>query len=63
MTTLQSGRGNRLMPVTAPIAYVSLKRLADVEFGRITPDHRSYEGYRNYLKRTIEEPFALFLQV
>src|SRR5215467_953487 len=63
MTTLQVGRGNRLMPVTAPIAYVSLKRLADVEFGRITPDHPSYEGYRNYLKRTIEEPFALFLQV
>jgi hypothetical protein len=51
------------MPVTAPIAYVSLKRLADVEFGRITPDHPSYEGYRNYLKRTIEEPFALFLRV
>jgi transcriptional regulator with XRE-family HTH domain len=63
MTTLQVGRGNRLMPVTAPIAYVSLKRLADVEFGRITPDHPSYEGYRNYLKRTIEELFALFLQV
>ena len=63
MTTLQVGRGNRLMPVTAPVAYVSLKRLANVEFGRIAAGHRCYETYRSYLKRTIEEPFALFLPV
>jgi transcriptional regulator with XRE-family HTH domain len=61
MTTLQVGRGNRLMPVSTPIAYVSLKRLAEVEFGRIAAGHACYETYRNYLKRTIEEPFALFL--
>jgi transcriptional regulator with XRE-family HTH domain len=63
MTTLQVGRGNRLMPVTAPVAYVSLKRLANAEFGRIAAGHPRYETYRSYLKRTIEEPFALFLPV
>lgn len=63
MTTLQVGRGNRLMPVTAPIAYVSLKRLAGAEFGRISADHPRYEAYRGLLKRTLEEPFALFLPV
>ena len=51
------------MPVSAPIAYVSLKRLADVEFGRIVAGHPCYERYRKYLKRTVEEPFALFLPV
>ena len=45
------------------IFVLTLAVLANVEFGQITPDHPSYEGYRNYLKRTIEEPFSLFLRV
>jgi transcriptional regulator with XRE-family HTH domain len=61
MTTLQVGRGNQLLPVSAPIAYVPLATLASPAFGRIAPGHPSYEAYRKYLKRTVEEPFALFL--
>jgi hypothetical protein len=61
MTTLQAGRGAQLIPVAAPIAYVPLEGLSDVEFGRIAAGHPRHESYRSYLKRTIEEPFALFL--
>jgi hypothetical protein len=39
MTTLQAGRGDQLSRSPAPIAYVPLKRLGDVEFGRIAADH------------------------
>ncbi len=61
MTTLQAGRGAQLIPVSAPVAYVPLAGLVHVEFGRIAGGHRCYEAYRAYLKRTVEEPFALFL--
>jgi transcriptional regulator with XRE-family HTH domain len=61
MTTLQVGRGNQLLPVSAPIAYVPMATLASPAFGRIPAGHPCHDGYRKYLKRTIEEPFALFL--
>jgi len=61
MTTLQAGRGAQLIPVAAPIAYVPLDGLGDVEFGRIAAGHPRHESYRSHLKRTVEEPFALFL--
>jgi len=49
------------MPVAAPIAYVPLEGLGDVEFGRIAAVHPRHASYRSYLRRTVEEPFALFL--
>ncbi|HWE22086.1 MAG TPA: helix-turn-helix transcriptional regulator [Hyphomicrobiaceae bacterium] len=62
LTTLQVGRGAHLIPVATPIALVPLKRLTQVHFGRI---HAGYSGayaqYRALLRRTLEEPFALFL--
>jgi transcriptional regulator with XRE-family HTH domain len=61
MTTLRAGRGAELIPVSAPIAYVPLKKQANAEFGRIPTGHPCYERYRKYLKRTVEEPFAIFL--
>jgi hypothetical protein len=61
ITTLQVGRGAQLMPVSAPIAFVPLARFADAQFGRIDDGHRCYPDYRRHLKRTVEEPFALFL--
>jgi transcriptional regulator with XRE-family HTH domain len=61
ITTLQVGRGAQLMPVSAPIAFVPLGRFADAQFGRIDDGHRCYPDYRRHLKRTVEEPFALFL--
>jgi transcriptional regulator with XRE-family HTH domain len=63
MTTLRAGRGAELIPVSAPIAYVPLDGQTNVEFGRIVAGHPCYERYRKYLKRTVEEPFALLLPV
>jgi len=61
LATLQAGRGSQLIPVATPIALVRLQTLDDVQFGRIAADHPRYEPYRGFLKRTVEEPFALFL--
>ena len=62
MTTLRVGRGSELMPVSTPIAYVPLAALAKPEFGRIPVGHACHSQYRQLLRRTVEEPFALFLQ-
>jgi hypothetical protein len=63
MTTLMSGRGSHLTPVSVPVVLVPPKALGEVQFGRIPPSEPCHAVYRRYLKRTIEEPFALFLQV
>src|SRR5262245_3508779 len=59
LTTLQVGRGAHLIPVSAPIALLPLKRLSDVHFGRIPAAHQAYARYRAVLERTTEEPYAL----
>jgi len=61
LTTLQVGRGAQLTPVATPIVLVPLKSIAAPAFGRIKPGHPCYAPYRFHLKRTVEEPFALFL--
>ena len=61
MTTLRVGRGTELIPVAAPIAYVPAAAFGNPECGRIEPTHPRYAEYRKLLKRTVEEPFALFL--
>ncbi len=61
LTTLQVGRGAQLVPVSAPITFVPIKTVREVEFGRLTAGHPCYDVYRQQLKRTIEEPFVLFL--
>lgn len=61
LTTLQVGRGAHLTPVATPIVLAPLKTLASPEFGLIKPRQSCYAAYRRLLKRTIEEPFALFL--
>jgi len=33
----------------------------EAEFGRIVDGHACYQDYRRHLRRTVEEPFALFL--
>jgi transcriptional regulator with XRE-family HTH domain len=63
LTTLQAGPGSHLTPVAAPIALVPMRALGEAQFGRIGAGHPSYEGYRAYLKRTIEDAFARFLTV
>lgn len=61
LTTLQVGRGAHLTPIATPIVFVPLQTLDDAEFGQIKPHQPCYAAYRRLLKRTIDEPFALFL--
>ncbi len=63
LTTLQAGRGAQLTPVAAPIALIPANAMKPMEFGRIAAGHACYDAYRKVLRRTIEEPFALFLPV
>jgi len=63
LTTLQAGRGAQLTPVAAPIALIPAGAVSPIEFGRIAAGHPCYETYRKALRRTLEEPFALFLPV
>jgi transcriptional regulator with XRE-family HTH domain len=61
LTTLQVGRGSQLMPVSAPFVMVPMRSITDIQFGQISAADRCYEVYRQYLKRTVDEQFAVFL--
>jgi transcriptional regulator with XRE-family HTH domain len=61
ITTLLAGRGSLLTPIAAPIAYLPIKMVDSPTFGRISADDPNYARYRQHLRRTTEEPFALFL--
>ncbi len=61
ITTLLAGRGSSLTPIAAPIAYLPIKMVAGPTFGRVSADDLNYAQYRQHLRRTTEEPFALFL--
>ena len=61
ITTLLAGRGSLLTPIAAPIAYVPIKAIPSPSFGRISSDNANYAVYREHLRRTIDEPFAMFL--
>jgi transcriptional regulator with XRE-family HTH domain len=62
ITTLLAGRGSQLTPIAAPIAFLPVKNIPNPSVGRITSGDASYAVYRQHLRRTTEEPFALFLQ-
>lgn len=61
ITTLLAGRGSLLTPIAAPIAFLPIGGLPIPTLGRISPDNANYAIYREHLRRTTEEPFALFL--
>jgi len=61
ITTLLQGRGSLLTPIAAPIAYLPIKMIPNPSFGRISSDNANYAAYREQLRRTIDEPFAMFL--
>lgn len=61
LTTLQVGRGSHLTPVATPLILVPLSSVDAAAFGLISQGHHCYTAYSRHLKRTIEEPFALFL--
>jgi hypothetical protein len=58
---LLAGRGSSLTPIAAPIAYLPIKMVANPTFGRVSPDDPNHAQYRQHLRRTTEEPFALFM--
>src|SRR6478752_8335683 len=61
ITTLLAGRGSLLTPIAAPIAYLPIKMVTNPTFGRVSADDPNYAQYRQHLRRTTEEPFAMFL--
>ena len=62
ITTLLAGRGSLLTPVAAPIAFLPIKMIPNPTLGRISSGDANYAIYREHLRKTIEEPFALFLR-
>jgi len=62
ITTLLAGRASQLTPIAAPIALLPIKTIANPSVGRIATGDANYALYRQHLRRTIEEPFALFMQ-
>jgi transcriptional regulator with XRE-family HTH domain len=61
IATLRAGPGSQLTPIAAPIAYVPARNIKMPALGRIAPDNANYALYRDHLRRTVDEPFALFL--
>jgi transcriptional regulator with XRE-family HTH domain len=61
ITTLLAGRGSLLTPIAAPIAYLPIKMVPAPTLGRISSNDANYALYRSHLRRTVDEPFALFL--
>jgi transcriptional regulator with XRE-family HTH domain len=61
ITTLLAGRGSLLTPIAAPIAFLPIRTIASPTLGRISPDDANCAVYREHLRRTTDEPFALFL--
>jgi transcriptional regulator with XRE-family HTH domain len=62
ITTLLAGRGSLLTPVAAPIALLPMKAIPNPTLGRIPPGDINFALYREHLRRTTEEPFALFFR-
>jgi transcriptional regulator with XRE-family HTH domain len=62
ITTLLAGRGSLLTPIAAPIAFVPAKNIPSPTVGRISSADANYAVYRAHLRRTIDEPFAMFMQ-
>jgi transcriptional regulator with XRE-family HTH domain len=62
ITTLLAGRGSLLTPIAAPIAFLPIKNIPGSTVGRISSGDANYAVYREHLRRTIDEPFALFFQ-
>ena len=61
ITTLLAGRGSLLTPIAAPIAFLPIKMIAKPSLGRVMKEDANYAIYREHLRKTIDEPFALFL--
>jgi transcriptional regulator with XRE-family HTH domain len=61
ITTLLAGRGSLLTPIAAPIAFLPIRMISSPTVGRISSGDVNYAVYREHLRRTVDEPFAMFL--
>jgi hypothetical protein len=61
LTTLLSGRGSALTPIAAPIALLPIANIAQPSFGRVSEGDVNYDAYRRHLRKTVDEPFAVFV--
>ena len=61
ITTLLAGRGSLLTPIAAPIVFLPARMIPSPAAGRISSGDVNYAVYREHLRRTIDEPFAMFL--
>ena len=62
ITTLLAGRGSLLTPIAAPIALLPIGNVKAPSLGRVATDDPNYALYQTHLRKTVEEPFALFMQ-
>jgi transcriptional regulator with XRE-family HTH domain len=62
ITTLLAGRGSQLTPIAAPIALLPVKNFQNPTLGRLSSSDVNYSVYREHLRRTLDEPFAMFVQ-
>ena len=60
IATLLSGRGSQLTPTAAPIAFLPARNVQHPTVGRIAPVDSNYVLYREHLRRTTDDSFALF---
>ena len=61
LTTLQSGRGAHLSPVSTPIVLKLLKKDQRTVYGRIYAGHVAHAAYSALLRKTLADNFAAFL--
>jgi len=59
LTTLQAGSGSQLLPVSAPLALIPLKK-QKASFGRIAPQMSAYTDYRGHLAKAVSGGFVRF---
>ena len=63
ITTLQSGRGTQLTPVSTPLVLAPVKDFGDgIQFGKIDASSAMYDRYRKLLNRAVEEPFVMIIK-
>ncbi len=61
LTTLQSGQGSHLSPVSMPIVLKLLRSADKPHYGRIAVGHTAHARYASLLRRTVDDHFAAFL--
>jgi transcriptional regulator with XRE-family HTH domain len=64
LATLKVGRGAQLTPVAAPIVFVPMRDgQAPPAFGQVAAGHAAFNDYRERLRRTTDEDFAVLMGV